>query len=566
MYPIRPVAKDYAWGSYGSLQRMFASDPSVVEAGPDRGKPLAEMWFSAHAGSPSIVATPDLMTLPDLIASNPQEMLGYRCSAKFGPVLPYLLKIISARIPLSLQVHPVDFEARTGYNAENLAGVPFGDPERSFSDPVAKSEMVVALEPFEASIGFAPLVTMISNLAEVDHPVAQRMLRALTRGRSGFPTSGFLGVGDHDVGNSAESGEESFAREGQDIAVRSADVAYDDGRASDSGSQSDDGDFMMPPGAKFASPSRRRIFRAFRACVCASGDEGKGLADALRFAAGRAGGETSALSFAYALKACETFHEDPSSLALLMMNPVALTEGDAVFIPAGTPHAYIHGTAAEIMTNSDNVLRAGLTTKHKNIAGFLRTVNCRPAAPIDPSVNLPEALAGNHVVYRPRIDEFMLTYGQVGHQGGQWPLISHLRHRYGRLVAGARRLQRHFGPRIVVCTQGAVQCVTASQRCVIGRGEAVFVPACDGWLEIRSAADEVRQEGVLLVDGWRDRMGSEGPSLRSFDGNADAVGVSGGQVVASSKAMPGLGSASNARRGVSTPPAEGSYVCAATQI
>lgn len=93
----------------------------------------------------------DRMALDEAIRRAPELMVGTDASETWGPVLPYLFKIISARIPLSLQVHPVDFEARAGYNRENAAGIPVDSPIRSFKDSIAKHEMVVALERFEAS-------------------------------------------------------------------------------------------------------------------------------------------------------------------------------------------------------------------------------------------------------------------------------------------------------------------------------------------------------------------------------------------------------------------------------
>ncbi len=58
-----------------------------------------------------------------------------------------------------------------------------------------------------------------------------------------------------------------------------------------------------------------------------------------------------------------------------MMNPVRLEEGESVFLPTGSPHAYIYGTGAEIMTNSDTVLRAGMTVKHKDIDNLLQCLD-----------------------------------------------------------------------------------------------------------------------------------------------------------------------------------------------
>lgn len=415
------------------------------------------------------------MALTDLIRADPEDMLGARCSDKFGPVLPYLLKVISARIPLSLQVHPIDFQARAGFNAQNAQHVPMEAPERSFKDPVAKNEMVIALEPFEASVGFATPAFMLSNLTLVDHPLAGRMVEALTpqshRGmRVIHGMSAIHGVptihGMHGMFNMSQQYVEP---ENEEFA---------------------EADALMPIASAVWQPSHKRIFRAFHTAVTAG--PVKGLHKALAGAACKVSDERSQLAFHHALAAEEAFPGDPSVLALLMMNPLALQEGESVFIPAGTPHAYIHGTGVEIMTNSDNVLRAGMTVKHKDIPDFLQSLDCGPASPIDPSVSWMTdwgGMFGNRVIYRPKIDEFMLSYGRVGTEQRPWPMVERLSRRYGRLMTKVSLTNRHFGPRIVVCIEGSIKVVSSHESRVLRQGEAVFVPAADGRVQLDSDSE-----------------------------------------------------------------------------
>ena len=70
---------------------------------------------------------------------------------------------------------------------------------------------------------------------------------------------------------------------------------------------------------------------------------------------------------------------DPGVLVALLMNHTVLAEGDALFVAAGVPHCYLHGFAAEIMASSDNVLRAGLTSKRVNVPELLRVLDFVPA-------------------------------------------------------------------------------------------------------------------------------------------------------------------------------------------
>ncbi|MCH4209591.1 type I phosphomannose isomerase catalytic subunit [Bifidobacterium sp.] len=532
MYPIRPVAKRYAWGSFDRLQTMFSSRLPEPCSGP-----LAEMWFSGHPQWPSLLDIPGqgLVSVPDAIRSDPTAMVGERNSDRFGPVLPYLLKMISARIPLSLQVHPVGFEARAGYNAQNAAAVPFDSPERSFKDPVAKSEMVVAVEPFSASVGFASIPFMLRNLKLVDHPIAARMVQAL---QPHFPLLG--------------RGSDDFAA----------------------------ADAMMPIAAKVWPESRRQVFRAFYTAITADsvGDAGRdvdvatagsndvahgtgGLLEALHAGAAKATTARSRLAFDYALIAARAFAGDASVLSLLMMNPVALDEGESVFIPAGTPHAYLHGTAAEIMTNSDNVLRAGMTVKHKDIPNLLHTLDCHSAAPIDPAAtNLVTLMMRDVVVYKPELEEFMLSYGHVDASHQQWPMADRLVRRYSRLaeqIGSGPLIPGDHGPRVLLCTQGAIHCISAEDECVLTCGQSVFIPAREGRLTVDAAADariaEYADNGTMGTAG----AGAVTDAYMDVDADRRAADMDAWMAAG----MTGMRNARGRR-----PVASGSFIMASTQL
>jgi mannose-6-phosphate isomerase len=139
--PIR----DYAWGSRSVLAQLQGR-PS-----PSPG-PEAELWIGAHPGSPSTV---DGVPLDQLIAAAPSAWLGGRALVRFGPRLPYLLKVLAAEAPLSLQAHPDAARARERFAA--------GDP--NYVDGHHKPELLVALTPFEALCGFRPVRESAAALA-----------------------------------------------------------------------------------------------------------------------------------------------------------------------------------------------------------------------------------------------------------------------------------------------------------------------------------------------------------------------------------------------------------------
>ena len=82
-----------------------------------------------------------------------------------------------------------------------------------------------------------------------------------------------------------------------------------------------------------------------------------------------------------ALELSERYPGDAGVLAALLLNRVVLQPGEALFLPAGNLHAYLSGAGVELMANSDNVLRGGLTSKHVDVAELLRVLDFTPRTP-----------------------------------------------------------------------------------------------------------------------------------------------------------------------------------------
>ncbi|MFD4029490.1 mannose-6-phosphate isomerase, class I [Streptomyces sp. NPDC058637] len=140
---IRP----YAWGSTTALPGLMGSDPD--------GTPQAELWMGAHPAAPSRVRRPGgLLSLGALIGSGPTAELGEATLRRFGPRLPFLLKLLAAESPLSVQVHPDLAQAATGHRIENSRGIPLDAPHRNYRDGNHKPEMIVAIGDFEGLCGF----------------------------------------------------------------------------------------------------------------------------------------------------------------------------------------------------------------------------------------------------------------------------------------------------------------------------------------------------------------------------------------------------------------------------
>lgn len=130
---------------------FFVSIPKLLGA-PISDAPVAEMWLGAHPADPSRLH--DGRTLEQAIQEDPVRMLGDRVHESFGPRLPFLMKLLAAREPLSLQVHPTSERARIRFAEQNAAGIPMDAPHRSYQDASHKPELIYALTRFEGMAGF----------------------------------------------------------------------------------------------------------------------------------------------------------------------------------------------------------------------------------------------------------------------------------------------------------------------------------------------------------------------------------------------------------------------------
>ena len=117
--------------------------------------PEAEMWMGAHGSAPSTVRiNGEERTLLELIEQRGESILGKGTHGRFGARLPFLMKVLAAEKPLSIQVHPSSKQAKEGYERENRAHVELASRRRNYKDPYHKPELICALGKFEALCGF----------------------------------------------------------------------------------------------------------------------------------------------------------------------------------------------------------------------------------------------------------------------------------------------------------------------------------------------------------------------------------------------------------------------------
>jgi mannose-6-phosphate isomerase len=151
---MRNSVQHYAWGSHTVIPELLG------EPTPSR-EPYAELWMGAHPTAPSRLA--DGTSLVEA-----------------APGLPYLLKVLAAEQPLSLQAHPSLDQARAGHAAEEARGVPTDAANRSYRDANHKPELLCALTPVEALCGFREPSQTRKMLEALEVPALLTLTEPLT--------------------------------------------------------------------------------------------------------------------------------------------------------------------------------------------------------------------------------------------------------------------------------------------------------------------------------------------------------------------------------------------------
>ncbi len=386
---LRGALRTYAWGSRTAIAE-FTGRP-VPAAHPE-----AELWFGAHPGDPAWLETPEgEVSLLTALTDDPEGQLGPASRARFGNTLPFLVKVLAADEPLSLQAHPSAAQALEGFAREERLGIPVNSPVRNYRDTSHKPELLVALAPFEALAGFR----QASRTTE--------LLRALNVS----DLDPFI-----DLLNDQSDADGLRALFTTWITAPQPDL-----------------DVLVPAVIDGAIQ------------YISSG--------ATEFAA-----EVKTL-----LELGERYPGDAGVLAALLLNRITLAPCEAIFLPAGNLHTYLRGFAVEVMANSDNVLRGGLTPKHVDVPELLRVLDFTPTAEaqLRPLVRRD----GLERIYDTPTAEFALALLVLD--------TDHLGHEVDAASS-------HDGPQILLCTEGALTVHGKSGSLTLERGAAAWVGADDG--------------------------------------------------------------------------------------
>ena len=393
MEHLEGALRPYPWGSH-TLIAQLRGEPSPSP------QPQAELWFGAHPAAP---ATVNGQGLDDAIAADPAAALGKRATEAHGDQLPFLVKLLAAAAPLSIQAHPSLEQAQEGFARENTEGIALNSPNRNYKDPNHKPELIVALTEFRALAGFRPVPDTAAFFAELGSAELDRYATLL-------PTDG-------------------------------------------------EGDLRALFTTLISLPHQPRVE----------------LIESVQRAAEELVDQHSVP--AWMVDAAEVYLElnraypgDVGVLAALLLNVLTLAPGEAAFLRAGQLHAYLSGLGVEVMANSDNVLRGGLTTKHVDVPELVKVLDFSTLE--NPRAEAAPSHGG--VEFQLPVDSFAVRVHSLAH--GETLVID------------------EDGPAIVLCTSGEVR---GPDGFVLSQGNAAWAPASER--EVQLTAEGAAQVFVATA-------------------------------------------------------------------
>ena len=370
--------------------------PGLLGIANSERRPFAELWMGAHPKGPATANVAGIeIPLNRLIAEAPEKLLGPTASAHFGGRLPYLFKVLDVAEMLSIQAHPTKKQAEEGFARENAAGIDLQDSGRNYKDDNDKPEVAVALTDFWMLHGFRPL----EQIADMFRTIPE--LYAIM---PGFP--------------------KKLVQTENTVKARRA-LLQDLYRT-----------VMTTPQDRADRLLKSLLARLAKTDLTDKNDPGFWVA-----------------------RASETFcpvegHCDRGIFSIYLLSLVHLQPGQGTFQPAGTLHAYLEGVTMELMANSDNVLRGGLTPKRVDVPGLMRILSFDSGLPV---VLNGVQTGASRCVYQTSSDEFELS--SINLESGT-PYL-------GNAVQG---------PDTIIVLSGSATLAANGHSTVLTRGTIIFVP------------------------------------------------------------------------------------------
>ncbi|HEX4221909.1 MAG TPA: mannose-6-phosphate isomerase, class I [Pseudonocardiaceae bacterium] len=383
---LRNAVRPYAWGSRTVIAQLQGREVPTAH-------PEAELWMGAHPDDPSTVLGADGVerSLIEVLEADPVGMLGEKCAQRWDNRLPFLLKVLAADEPMSMQAHPSAEQALAGFEREEANGIPRTAASRNYPDPTAKPELVCALTEFHVLAGFRDPHRTVELFKALDVP--------------GFDRYASLLVEQPD----ADGLRTLFTT----LITLPAAVL----------------DELLP--------------QVVDACVAQAKEHGP-----------------FSLECRTILELSELYPGDVGVLAGLLLNRLVLGPGEAVYLAAGNLHAYLRGTAVEILANSDNILRCGLTPKHVDVPELLRVLDFEHG---DMPILRGEPAVPHMMTYPTDAPEFELSRLEWFDGGIDEDVAID-----------------HIGPQLLICTEGAAELSRPGLPPLkLASGDSAWLPARD---------------------------------------------------------------------------------------
>lgn len=294
IYKMKNEILAYAWGTTDFIPNLIGTRKT--------DKPQAEMWMGAHLKASSRLEIQNKEEkLSSFISNNLNLTLGEKIASEFEGKLPFLLKILSAQKPLSIQVHPNKKQAIAGYRKDNEKNIDLLAFNRSYKDDNHKPELICALTEFDAMCGFQPVEEIQERLRYLN--VLQDYCQEFLRN----PTSLTFKLFYINLMNLSSKKQAELV----------ADLI-----------------------TKIKNPRTKK----------------------------------EKIIFEWVEKLNIEYPGDIGVFSPIYLNIVRLHPGESLYLKAGIMHAYLQGTGIEIMANSDNVLRGGLTKKFIDLTELSKTI------------------------------------------------------------------------------------------------------------------------------------------------------------------------------------------------
>lgn len=379
LFRLDATYQNYAWGKIGSKSAVaqYAAH-SNKSLKIDESKPYAELWMGTHPNGPSKQAETGKL-LSDIIKNDPINMLGEKVVEKFHSKeeLPFLFKVLSIEKVLSIQAHP----------DKVLGKILHEQDPKNYPDDNHKPEMAVAVTDFEGFCGFKPLNEIADELQHlpefktiVGEDTAQEFI-------NGIKVDAVEGSEDDKLNKKLlqkvfnkvmNASNEIIAKEGDRLVERAQQHPED-----------------------FNKPDLPELI----------------------------------------IRLNKQFPQDVGLFCgCLLLNHCKLQPGEAIFLRAKDPHAYISGDIIECMAASDNTVRGGFTPNFKDVKNLVEMLTYKYGS-VDDQKMQQESFerssgAGESVLYNPPIEEFAVLETTF------------------KKSTGVRHFKPFEGPSILITTKG----------------------------------------------------------------------------------------------------------------